>query len=63
MLLGRKDVHTATLDNTSQTALSLALSKGHDGAVRIILECGNANSGTPNPGGQASLPPPVGHGD
>lgn len=31
--------------------------------MRIILECSNANSGTPNPGGQASFPPPVGHGD
>jgi len=48
LLLGRNDVRPATLDNTNQTPLLLALSGGHDEVVRILQD--NPNSQTASPG-------------
>ena len=44
MLLKREDVSSATVDTYSQTLLSLALSKGHDEVVKVLLERDNVNS-------------------
>ena len=57
MLLERKNACTATRDNKNQTPLSLTPSKGHGGAVRILLEQGNVDSDTGDRSGQASFPP------
>ena len=56
MLLKRKEVLTATPDNKSDPIV-LALSQGHDGIVKIILEWLGSNLHIANGGDQSSLPP------
>ena len=63
MLLERKDIRTAAGDNESLTPLPLALSQGHDGIARAILEWDNTNSYTAGRSGWTPLPPSVGNRD
>ncbi|PWW74889.1 hypothetical protein C7212DRAFT_281865, partial [Tuber magnatum] len=56
ILLQREDVNPNTVDTKGRTPLSLALSKGHHTAVRILQERDNVNSGPAGPAGQASVP-------
>ena len=63
MLLERKDVCTTMPDSKNKTPLSLALSKGHEEVVRILLERDNVHSGTGSRSGQACFPLSAGDGD
>ena len=61
-LLEGGKVRTTTTEN-NQTALSLALSKGRYGVVRVLPERGNVNSNTGARGGQLSFLPSPRDGD
>lgn len=57
------DGRTAKPDNKSHTPLSLALSRGHDGVVKILQDWGNANSNRAEHHDQMSPPLSTRHGD
>ncbi|KAG0132101.1 hypothetical protein HOY82DRAFT_558547, partial [Tuber indicum] len=59
ILLERRDVHTATLDSTKQTALSLARAEGHDRIVNMLHERDIVNSHTPDRRARHPSPPPL----
>lgn len=59
MLLELKAVLTSTSDNKNQTPLSLVLSKGRDGVVKVILGWVNANFDTSERPLQVCPPPPA----
>ena len=62
MLLDRSDIRIDIQDHKNQTALSLALSRGHYKIARMISERA-VKSDTEDPGSQESLPSPAGDQD
>ena len=63
MLLELGAVLTTAPDNEYQTPLSLTLSKGRDGLVKIMLGWVNVDIGTSEHHRQVSIPPSGEHGD
>ncbi|RPA96071.1 hypothetical protein L873DRAFT_1791835 [Choiromyces venosus 120613-1] len=61
IFLERKDVCIDTPDNGHETPLSLAFSRGHNGAVKILQELTSRRSNTADDAGQAIPSLSIGH--